>query len=69
MTHRIHPHIPLISIFRRSNRHHYGQPAIIRSIAHERMLLGVRISVVLIIVIPAQLLIFGIPHLVRLGLR
>ena len=41
----------------------------IRSITHERILFGVRISVVLVIVIPVQLLIFGIPHLVRLGLR
>ena len=38
-------------------------------IANERTLLGARFSVVLIIVIPLQLLIFGIPRLVRLGLR
>ena len=38
-------------------------------IANERTLLGARFSVVLIIVISLQLLIFGIPRLVRLGLR
>ena len=38
------------------------------SIANGRILLGVRLSVVLTVVIASQLLIFGIRHLVRLGM-
>lgn len=37
-------------------------------IANERILLGARLSFVLIIIIRGQLLIFGTPRLLRLGL-